>query len=663
MPPEPQIPSPEFLVVLKQARVCGFRTLTEVTVDLEPGLTVLIGENNSGKTSFLEALAVAFGERRPRIDDLHRSPSQTATEITIDLWFTPTRGGDFPEPIVDVVGEAVQLDQPTPYFIIRTAARRSDSGEDLRLSRSFLKLAENGREVMQIPTVRRELTDLLGFDLVDARRDIVEELRNKRSFWGRTLENLRLADDERAHVEDQLGRLSDEIIEQSPLLRDLQSALKQLSSGLAAGDLGVQLEPLPQRVDELFRSMEILVSAHRSDAFSIARQGMGTRSLAVLLTFHAYVRLVRLADERLRQGVSLAAFEEPEAHLHPQAQRAIFKLLEGLHGQRVLSTHSSHVAANAPLGAMRLFRRSEGATAVYHYDPNTLQHQDEREKLRRNIQDLYPELLFARAVILVEGESEYAAFPVFARAYWPPRGLDSLGVTLVHTGGAGNGKHFAPLLEALKIPWLIFCDGDDAGTKGLSGLSTALGRTLNDSSPEVVALPNGKTWETFLCADPDRVRALRQRFDTDLNEFKRTKHGQRKKNGSVMRDYQSNGWEGRLLEDWLDSDNGTKKGEIAETFVCAAPARVTALQQKIAGELTNYKMSWDGQTKNGNVLRDYRSTGWEDRLLEDWLSSVKGTKNREIAEIILGTPVNPDKIPDRIRELFTRLSTRLGTPT
>ena len=83
-------------------------------------------------------------------------------------------------------------------------------------------------------------------------------------------------------------------------------------------------------------------------------------------------------------------------------------------------------------------------------------------KVERYIQRENGELLFARAALLYEGPTEDAAMPVFARAYW---GLDhgAQGITMVSTDGASGFQHFAPVLDDLGIPWLIFADGDQGG--------------------------------------------------------------------------------------------------------------------------------------------------------------------------------------------------------
>jgi len=73
--------------------VRGFRCLREARLDLSPGTTYLVGENNSGKTSILLALWSALGSRRPVDDDLRREgDGALADEASVDLLIVPAKG-------------------------------------------------------------------------------------------------------------------------------------------------------------------------------------------------------------------------------------------------------------------------------------------------------------------------------------------------------------------------------------------------------------------------------------------------------------------------------------------------------------------------------------------------------------------------------------------
>ena len=66
-------------VRVTEVRVSNFRSLTNVAVDLDD-LTVLVGANNAGKTSFLEAIYAAVGAGRKTLgqDDIHERSRQTS---------------------------------------------------------------------------------------------------------------------------------------------------------------------------------------------------------------------------------------------------------------------------------------------------------------------------------------------------------------------------------------------------------------------------------------------------------------------------------------------------------------------------------------------------------------------------------------------------------
>jgi putative ATP-dependent endonuclease of OLD family len=574
--------APVFGLYLAEVRVQDFRALRDVMVRLERGTTVLIGENNSGKTSFLEALAVALGDRRPRIQDLYQTPTVKAPLFQIDLRFEPGAGEEFHDSVRDIVGDAIRLEPDKPeYFTLRVEGSVSDDGLDITLARAYLKGWAPNRagaaalEVLKAPLVRREALGLLRFDMLDARRDIVEQLRNRRTHWGRTTSNIDVAPALKATIEGSLRDLGDQVTNNSSVLKQVKSDLLDLSEALSHGQMGIDIEALPRSLDDLIRAMEIVITAPDSSPFAVETQGMGTRSLAALLVFRSYVNVVR-PRQHAERILSLSAFEEPEAHLHPQSQRSVFRLLADIAGQRVISTHSTHVASVADVTAFRLFRRNGSQAVVSQVTADQASAWGDAELLRRFVQVQNPEVIYARAVGIVEGQTEAAAFPVFARAWWPPRGADGVGVSIVYTEGAGGSKHIIPFLDALQIPWIVFCDGDDAATKGLAGTSGSLGRPLDHTSPEVVQLPKGDAFESYLIREGFRAQieaAATAHSDGPLADYASRLHGQgKRKPKGATRDYKSPGWEDRAALDFMEGNKGTVGGLVAEEIIAVVDA-------------------------------------------------------------------------------------------
>lgn len=565
-------PPPKYGLRLAAVRVENFRALRDLYMTLSNKTTVLVGENNSGKTSLLQALGVALGHRRSRLEDLFDGPSGRADQFQIDLRIEPTTGDDFADPVRDIVTHAVQLDDIN-YVALRVSGQVSAEGWDIRIKRRFLKgwgtdaASASTVEVLDSPLVSRDALGLLHYDMLDARRDIVEQLRNRRTYWGRTTSSVSIADKVRSDLEQALAKLSDEVTNKSNVLTQVKDDLSALSSALSQGSLNVELEALPRSIDDLIRSMDIVLTSPGSSTFPVGNQGMGTRSLAALLVFRSYVNVVR-PKQHADRLLSLAAFEEPEAHLHPQSQRSVFTLLSEIGGQRIVSTHSTHVASIAEVDSYRVFRR-EGAKSIVSEVPPSIRSAWSPEHVRRYVQLQNPEMLFAKAVGVVEGQTESAAFPVFSRQRWGPRGSDGVGVSLIYTEGAGNSKHIVPFLEALGIPWVLFCDGDSAADKGLKATAKLLGKTLDRNSPEVVQLPKDEAFEDYIMSSGlgAIVRVAADKHNAGpLDDFKTRLDGQPAKKGKT-RDYSSPGHEERACIDFMKLAKGTFGGLLATCIV------------------------------------------------------------------------------------------------
>jgi len=220
---------PPYGLRLAAVRLQDFRALHDLQITLARGTTVLVGENNSGKTSLLQALSVALGQRRPQLDDLFNGPSGTAPSFELDLRLEPMDGDEFNDTVRDIVGNGIQLEDPE-YFNLRVVGSVSAEGWDITLQRAFIKGWADCRadaaklQVLDSPSVSRQVLDLLHYDMLDARRDIVEQLRNRRTHWGRTTSTISIPPPDRAKLEDSLRELSDEVTSKSKVLNRVKTS-------------------------------------------------------------------------------------------------------------------------------------------------------------------------------------------------------------------------------------------------------------------------------------------------------------------------------------------------------------------------------------------------------------------------------------------------------
>lgn len=156
----------------------------------------------------------------------------------------------------------------------------------------------------------------------------------------------------------------------------------------------------------------------------------------------------------------ILAIEEPEAHLHPHVQRLLFENFLR-RSPLVLSTHSPHIASISQLDSIILFRKSRiGESRVLSTAP-ILQQLSSAEvaDIERYLDVTRAELLFARAILFIEGNAE--AFLVNPLAELVHIHLDKLGITICNI----MSTDFEPYIKlvgpkGLQIPYAILTDGD-----------------------------------------------------------------------------------------------------------------------------------------------------------------------------------------------------------
>lgn len=434
---------------LHRVAIRNFRALAEVEIELDPRLTVLVGANNAGKTSLLDAIGavlgfrggLAFTELDFRSTDAG-DPARRAPPIQVDVVVAPSTGPKF------VAGE---LGQHTPQvlasgeerFLLRLETKWSNDPSILGLESTLTVLRNDGQA---LGTLRRfPFSEYLPHHSFGGERDLRRGLSNRWSDWARIIAEARPNDDVRKKVMSRLRAASRYLMRNTPALEDVRSALGEAGTVTGIGAMDVKLSAAPEDVDELLRRVGIelrLPGAGR--AFGAERHGLGTQGA---LLFAIY----RLEAERLRRGrptVSpVMTIEEPEAHLHPTAQRALAMVLADLPGQVIVTSHSPELLSKD--GRAVLLRNSDGTTEL-------------RARPRSPLVAQHPRALFARCVVIAEG-LEGAALDLCARSMHFD--LHQRGVEVIDARGQTNivalWRTFGP--DGFDLPVVCVADADVPG--------------------------------------------------------------------------------------------------------------------------------------------------------------------------------------------------------
>lgn len=476
---------PEAGLVVDEVRIRGFRSLVDVKVRLEPTNTYLVGENNSGKSSLLLAIATACGNRRATIEDLHQGrDGQTMEEGEIDLLIR-SRDDEFQEGVGQRLGpNAASGPGRGEWTGIRTTLRPSKEGPFLHTRRIFLQWDPAGQDWIDTRNgVSEKVLELITSQLLDASRDLETEIPNRTSDWGKVLTNLAVEDDDRRKLEGDLLQLGEELHGASPVFGTLRTQLSKIAQAQAGVD-AVTLQALPVRLEELAKAVEVMVASGGRKGLPLRYQGLGSRSLAALMVFQALCELRVGVDLGIRPHI-LTLLEEPEAHLHPQAQAGIARILRALPGQAIVATHSQVIVAEADPGAVRIFRADDPGAVV-----NALSRKSAKKiaVFRRYVERPLGELFFARLVVFVDGTAERISIPVMLE---PLLGMDpaGAGVSFVELEGMTQerlNKAVEALEELGPVRWLVFVDNDGPGFRTIEGLEGSDGRKLTPTHDQVV---------------------------------------------------------------------------------------------------------------------------------------------------------------------------------
>lgn len=339
------------------------------------------------------------------------------------------------------------------------------------------------------------LDGLLQINTINAQRGMNDEVSDAEQTEKRKLTVL-MSNYYSAHLDPNKGEMTEDDIK---ALEELQKATEAFTTNLRAnfkpaleeiskigyppfGAPSITINPQVSATDAINHQNALQYKTENGLCLPETYNGLGYQNL-IFITF----KLIGFRDSWIKHGkmksdeagyapIQLILIEEPEAHLHPQAQQVFIKkayeILNdraeiktgGLTTQLIVSTHSPHITHEVEFKTLRYFKRSlpcsgENPTTKIVNLTDVFGSDKEAERFAtRYIKINHCDLFFADAAILIEGDAERILMPHFIAKL---SHLNQSYVCILTIGGS-HAHRLKSLLERLCIPTLVITDLDGA---------------------------------------------------------------------------------------------------------------------------------------------------------------------------------------------------------
>ena len=479
---------------LTKVIINNFRSFGESQIIELNNQTVLIGNNSSGKTTVLQALSKLFSDKQnDRIikkSDFHLPKGSRPGENTRNLFietifeFDELDGTPYSPAIPSFFEHfTVSKDGAKPFLRIRLESSWEDDGTvEGSIDTQFYYISSDEDTIRDEDKHRAPRKDLdkIRVLYVPASRTPEKELGNASgSMLSRLVNSINWTEDEINEITDKIDELNNTFLSENGALNQINNEI-QKSWELYHEDNRFSQAELIINSSEMAAALRQIAlkfsPTTTEEAFTVSDLGDGLRSIFYFSLVDSILDIELEINKDREENpnnprfklippvLTILAIEEPENHIAPHHIGKLIKRFKQLgnndNSQVILTSHSPAIVKRIDPEDLK-YLRIENNDRVLQTIVSDIQLPpaiDESYKYIKGAIQAYPELYFAKLVVLGEGDSEELLLPKFFDLLG--KEVDSSQISIVPLGGR-HVNYFWKLLNALRIPHITLLDFDN----------------------------------------------------------------------------------------------------------------------------------------------------------------------------------------------------------
>lgn len=545
-------------------KIQNFRGIKQADLLLE-SQCVFVGDNNTGKSTVLEAIDLVMGPERlsrPSVIDEHDffagsylSSRDEAISIYIEVWIIGLNDEqkrhfrnnlEWYDPVISdliVPQTAESTDADGVQALLRVGFRGYYDQDDDDFKADTFFLHPHSDEEDKYEPFRKTDKRICGFLFLRTLRTGSRALSLERGSLLDII--LRLHELRPKMWEDVLIQLrgvavaSDPELGISAILDNIQKAVRSFVPSEWADSPHLRVSSLTR--EELRRVITVFMATGVKDesgvpyAAPFQHQGTGTINMLVLAL------LVMISE--LKQNV-IFAMEEPEIAIPPHTQKRIINSVTSQASQSIFTSHSPYVLEEFTPEHIVVVKREKGILTGTRatYPPAIKPRKYKEEFFKRR----YCEALLARRIFIMEGRTELDVFHVAARRLHELnpaeyQTLEAMGIAVINAETDSQVKPLGEFFRRLgKVVYAAFDKQDDDVSQAIAevvdypfeaaekGMERIVVNQTEESALRRFAntLVNDNEWPTHLASSKPTPSMLLLDLKSSLFEFFKAKKGQ-----------------------------------------------------------------------------------------------------------------------------------------